>query len=260
MAIDPRTREALLAGWGLNRFRSAEELRQEIERLEKKLHRRLAGTDQLIQRIIEKKRDLCRSIAPGIVPSGSVSGSPAAMPATGEPPTMGKPTAPETTPETTDPRPALLRVPDVVQVITAYRAWRTGRVGGQVRLFALGVNVVWEPRQQAEAECKLFGPLAKLAFSSNEPRRRNHEAPHFHCQCGIWGFKSLENLLSALVPNYKPSVIGKVSLWGRVIETENGFRAQYAYPEQLWPASDSPSCEEAGLIYGVPVRTPQPEP
>jgi hypothetical protein len=256
MAIDPRTHEALFAGWGLNRFRSAEELRQEIERLQKKMHRRLAGTDQLIQRITEKERELGRSNAPGIVPRGPVSSSTAAMPATGAPTTAKKPTAPETAPEATDPPPALLGVPDVVQVITAYRAWRTGRVGGQVRLFALGVNVVWEPRQQAEAECKLFGPLSKRAFSSHEPRRRDHEAPHFHCQCGIWGFKSLENLLSALGPSYKPSVIGKVSLWGRVIETENGFRAQYAYPEQLWPASDSPSCEEVGLIYGVPARTP----
>jgi len=259
MAIDPRTHEALLTGWGLNRFRSAEELRQEIEHLKKKLHRRLAGTDQLVQRIVEKECELRRSLAPGIVPSRPLASSPAAIPARCEPTTAEKSTAAETTPETTDPRPALLGVPDVVQVITAYRAWRTGRVGGQVRLFALGVNVVWEPRQQAEAECKLFGPLAKRAFSSPEQRRRDHEAPHFHCHCGIWGFKSLENLLSALGPSYKPSVIGKVSLWGRVIETENGFRAQYAYPEQLWPASDSPSCEEVGLIYGVPVRTPEPE-
>src|SRR5262249_29961530 len=126
---------------------------------------------------------------------------------------------------------------------------------GQVRLLALGMDVVWEPRQKAEAECIRWASLRRLALSSNEAERREHEAPDFHCCCGIWGFKSIENLRLALERTYKPSVIGKVSLWGRVIETENGFRAQYAYPEELW-AWNAGSCpEELGPVYCVPVRT-----
>jgi len=147
----------------------------------------------------------------------------------------------------------LARIPDLVQVITAYRAWRAESVNGQVRLFALGMDVVWEPRQKVEAECIQWASWMMRRLSSNEAWPREHEAPDFHCCCGIWGFKSVENLLSALGQGYKPSVIGKVSLWGRVIETENGFRAQYAYPEELWTWSAESSAEELGLLYGVPV-------
>ena len=31
-----------------------------------------------------------------------------------------------------------------------------------------------------------------------------------------------------------PIAIGRVSLWGRVLARENGFRAQYAYPYELF--------------------------
>ena len=48
-------------------------------------------------------------------------------------------------------------------------------------------------------------------------------------------------------------MIGSVDPWGRVIETENGFRAQYAYPKELWLLEDG--LEELGWIYGVKIRT-----
>lgn len=149
------------------------------------------------------------------------------------------------------------RIPDLVQVITAYRAWRAESVNCQVRLFALGQDVIWEPRQKAEAECIQWTFWRKLGLSPNKARPREHEAPDANCGCGIWGFKSFENLRLALGRSYKPSVIGKVSLWGRVIETENGFRAQYAYPQKLWACSNGWSAEELGLVYGVPVKTVQ---
>jgi hypothetical protein len=44
-----------------------------------------------------------------------------------------------------------------------------------------------------------------------------------------------------------------VSLWGRVVETENGYRAEHAYPSELWLLDDS--LEELGMVYDVPVRT-----
>jgi hypothetical protein len=148
------------------------------------------------------------------------------------------------------------RIPDLVQVITAYRAWRAESVNGQVRLVALGVDVVWQPRRKAKAECIRWASsrMRRLLFKEEE-ECREHEAPDFHCCCGIWGFKSIENLLSALGRggrSYTPSVIGKVSLWGRVIETENGFRAQYAYPEELWAWGAGSCPKELGQVYGVP--------
>jgi hypothetical protein len=135
---------------------------------------------------------------------------------------------------------------DAGPVITAYRAWQAGFVNhDQLRLVALGSRMIWEPRQKVEAECRPLGT----------PTHGRHRSPEFNCWCGVWGFSNLEKLLSALV-TYRVSAIGKVSLWGRVIETEDGYRAQYAYPQELWLPDRT--LENIGLIYGVPVRTIRP--
>lgn len=47
-------------------------------------------------------------------------------------------------------------------------------------------------------------------------------------------------------------VIGAVYLWGRVIEHEIGYRAQFAYPKEIWALK--PEHEQLGRIYNVPVR------
>lgn len=151
-----------------------------------------------------------------------------------------------------------VKVPDLVFVITAYRAWRVRSVQGNARLFALGLDVLWEPRQKAEAECRRLPSLPKPGFSSAEAKLSQHEAPSFCCHCGFWGFKSVENLLLALP--FQPDVIGKVSLWGRVVETENGYRAQYAYPEEVWACGAGFSVEQLGLTYDVPVNDFLPSP
>jgi hypothetical protein len=129
-------------------------------------------------------------------------------------------------------------VPDLVEVITAWRAWGFGLLNGAFRLKALGKDTLWEPKQQFNAICMAGG---------------QHHAPAFNCSCGIWSFKELDGLVEAIGGYSEIKVLGKVSLWGRVIETENGYRAQYAYPSELWLLDDS--LEELGLIYDVPVRT-----
>jgi hypothetical protein len=249
MALDPRTREGLLAGWALNRQRRVREL------LQKRLRSSVADplVQQLTQQLIErKKRELDLHLALSAASSRSVSPPPAGIPLSGAR-TADKTAAGETAEE----RTLTAGVPDLVQVITAYRAWRTEAVNGQVRLAALGMYTVWQPRQKVEAECIQWASWKMRRLLSNEACPLEHDAPDANCCCGIWGFKSIENLRLALGRRYTPSVIGKVSLWGRVIETENGFRAQYAYPEELWAYSAGSSAEELGLVYGVPVKTAQ---
>lgn len=130
-----------------------------------------------------------------------------------------------------------LRVPDMVQVITGWRAWKLK--GGL--LSALGVDATWPIKEAIRAACRNGG---------NE----SHLAPYWNCQCGIWAFKDIDRLVAAIGSGYSDvSVLGSVSLWGRVIETENGYRAQYAYPSELWLLN--PALEELGLLYGVPVRS-----
>lgn len=147
------------------------------------------------------------------------------------------------------------RVPDMVEVITAWRAWRVTHAADGPRLQALGVSHVWEPRTPVEARCdksgRSIGAMSGMYFPSGYSSQ--HRAPHWECECGVWAFKDLDGLTSALQEYSDVRVLGNVQLWGRVIETENGYRAEKAYPSELWCFSKD--LEELGLIYDIPVRT-----
>jgi hypothetical protein len=59
-----------------------------------------------------------------------------------------------------------------------------------------------------------------------------HEPPHSDCTCGIYATKSIEHLRKT---RYTQSGIhGEVFLWGTVVEHRLGWRAQYAYPKNLF--------------------------
>jgi hypothetical protein len=58
---------------------------------------------------------------------------------------------------------------------------------------------------------------------------RMHEAPEIDCTCGLHGTHEPDLLRRTK----SPSVLGRVALWGRVIEHELGFRAQFGYPQRL---------------------------
>lgn len=138
-------------------------------------------------------------------------------------------------------RKVTVQVPDMVHVITGWRGWtlRNGRLG------ALGIDSQWPTRQALEAECK-----KSIGFSSSG----EHLAPEWSCTCGIWAFKDVDRLVAAIGGQYPAvKVIGSVSLWGKVIETENGYRAQYAYPSELWLLDNA--LEDLGRVYDVPIRT-----
>lgn len=54
------------------------------------------------------------------------------------------------------------------------------------------------------------------------------------CTCGIYCYKTraqVETLENQ--PTENTHVYGEVYLWGRVVEHEHGYRAQYAYPKSL---------------------------
>jgi hypothetical protein len=136
-----------------------------------------------------------------------------------------------------EPRMVTRRMPDGIVPGVAWRAWKVIAVDGVWKLAALGTTGVWEPKKALEATCN---------------RGTSHPAPHRDCACGIWSFTDLDTLIPAL-NGYEVTVFGLVSIWGRVIECEKGFRSQFAYPKELW-LTDS-SMEQLGYVYGVPVRT-----
>jgi len=126
-------------------------------------------------------------------------------------------------------------MPDHIATLTAYRAWRATSQG----LVPLGRSINnWLPKRAERATCC---------------RVASHRAPVRDCECGYWSFKSMDLLQKAL-PDYanNVAVVGSVEIWGRVIECENGFRSEFAYPKELWLVK--PGLEFLSWEYGVPVR------
>jgi hypothetical protein len=79
-----------------------------------------------------------------------------------------------------------------------------------------------------------------------------HLAPGKDCTCGVWAFRTLEEF-QKMAASYEVAVVGQVYLWGRILECENGYRAQFAYPKELWLMNGEH--ESLGWIYDVPVRS-----
>ena len=60
-----------------------------------------------------------------------------------------------------------------------------------------------------------------------------HDAPQFNCTCGIYATKNLDHLRRSQYWQYG-SIHGEVFIWGSVVEHEQGFRAEFAYPKTLY--------------------------
>lgn len=126
------------------------------------------------------------------------------------------------------------------EVLVAWRFWgvqqfRTRDGFIEPRLRPLAARDWWEPRRRKEAICIASG---------------DHDAPYAPCTCGIWAIRDKKTLLDAV----DSAVFGEVYLWGRVIEFEDGYRAQYAYPKSLYPSDVSrENLEALGRIYGAAV-------
>lgn len=130
-------------------------------------------------------------------------------------------------------KPKQHRSPDYVQTMIGWRAWSSD---GNI-LEALGSDHQWKPKKIVQAECSYH----------------DHEAPQMSCACGYWSFKTPELMKEACF-GYKGdvAVVGSVEIWGRVIECQNGYRSEYAYPKELWLLEEG--LERLSWIYGVPVR------
>lgn len=69
---------------------------------------------------------------------------------------------------------------------------------------------------------------------------------------GIYAFKTPDEAWRYAVPR---SISGEVYLWGMVLEHAEGFRAEHAYPKELWVGKDFDATMIVRLeeTYGVPV-------
>jgi hypothetical protein len=110
-------------------------------------------------------------------------------------------------------------VPDAIEPIRAWRVWRasTADVTGHLTLHSLGNGTPWKPREMLEARCSLGA----------------HAAPNAECTCGVYAHKTRKAAIRH-ARTIGGAVVGEVELWGKVVEHEHGYRAQYARPCALW--------------------------
>ena len=114
--------------------------------------------------------------------------------------------------------------------LVGWRAWHVVYEYSLPVLVSWSLNTAWPARRKLEAACEQHGPR-----------------PHRDHDCGIHAFKSRDDALAyaGCLPYEGLSfvramegracvAVGRVSLWGRVVAHRGGYRAQFAYPYELF--------------------------
>jgi hypothetical protein len=117
-----------------------------------------------------------------------------------------------------------VKIPDYVSLFVGWRVWQWDAAG----LKSLN-GEPWLPGRPIAAGCRVAG-----AYRDGRPP---HGAPQMRCTCGVYGSKSLDHLRGTQYWQFG-SVHGEVVIWGSVVEHEQGFRAQFAYPKTLYLPSE----------------------
>jgi hypothetical protein len=147
------------------------------------------------------------------------------------------------------------KMPDYCEPILAWRSWR---VRGGNSLTSRGY-VRWLPYRKLEAQ-HIDAGLAVRGSDSMVCKGSpcDGHVPYMVPKCGVYGFKSLDELRkqssgALFWATHGPTIVGAVHLWGRIIEHEHGYRAQFAYPARFIYGHD---CDAAAIaaLYGVPFQ------
>jgi hypothetical protein len=103
----------------------------------------------------------------------------------------------------------------------ALSGWRTWGLVGSRDAASLGLvpvvrrrSRVWPAARPTRAVCA---------------RGRRHRVPDVGCRCGLHALRDTGSLRRTR----DPAVVGTVALWGRIVEHEYGYRAEWAYPQRL---------------------------
>jgi hypothetical protein len=128
--------------------------------------------------------------------------------------------------------------PDYAEPILGWRLWLVVADGGYLWLESLLYAIRWSPRRALDARC-VPHRRCDLCNQAEVHAAPTHPAPDAACECGIYAAASADTLAPYLDSTYpgRPSlerVLGRVRLWGKVIECERGWRAERAYPERLY--------------------------
>jgi hypothetical protein len=111
----------------------------------------------------------------------------------------------------------------------------------------LGNDTIYVPREKIEAHCEQYSTIGTLVLGKDHSEQ---QAPHLTCMCGIYAYKEKPRLLREIRKSNSGLrlVYGEINLWGKVIEHEDGYRAQFGYPKRLWC---TPAIEPLPLKWSV---------
>jgi hypothetical protein len=136
---------------------------------------------------------------------------------------------------------------EVSRPVTGWRAWVVTETQAGLRLGSVLHDVVWPQRSALVAECRRHeDPFAEAIAA--------HPVPGPECNCGFHAARDPADALSYARGRDEPGtvcrILGEVSLWGHVLETEHGWRASHAYPARLYV----PDAEIVAALAGYSVQ------
>jgi hypothetical protein len=112
--------------------------------------------------------------------------------------------------------------------ILGWRAWRLRRTESGLRIVPTTPRSAWEPRVAIHATCS--GSHTREYMVHNPELAKFHRSPEPGCTCGIHALKDPARLARS---GRTAAVVGRVAMWGRVIEHTKGHRAEFAYPSRM---------------------------
>jgi hypothetical protein len=142
-------------------------------------------------------------------------------------------------------------IPDYLAAIVGYRSWAVSPNGV---LSGIAVAQPWAPKRALRAVCN-----GHDSATNGQPNAHLNadgswaEAPVQACACGIYAVKK-----QATESDGANRAFGEVYLWGRIVEHEQGYRAEYAYPKSLTVCGTDELAERVRQVYGVPVERKEP--
>ncbi len=154
--------------------------------------------------------------------------------------------------------------PDYFEPVIGWRSWAVVRNGADFRLRSIAFTDVWPVREAFVATCYKAVSHFPLRLWRRPPR---HAPVTLDCDCGIHAATDVASAAAYLhlyddVPQRSicHRALGRVALWGTVVEGDLGWRASRAYPQEiLLPATGAKrrvgleAIIEGLSVYGVPI-------
>jgi hypothetical protein len=158
-------------------------------------------------------------------------------------------------------------VADIMGVEIGWRAWAIDEelpaFGVSPKLWSATQHFYWTPRKRSEAICSKPNSCSRVQQHKDRRSGETFEfsigVPGENCGCGFYSAKDFNHLQSMGYHQYYEGmggfkIVGKVANWGKVIECDLGWRAQYSYPVKLFcPIEAQHLAIPLKQAYGVPV-------